>query len=69
MIRIIANGQPRELPEPMSVARFLEMNRIHPQAVAVELRGQIVPREKFPEALIQDGDHIEVVRMMGGGLF
>jgi thiamine biosynthesis protein ThiS len=66
-ISVTVNGKPRSLPEPITVARFLETLNINPLAVAVELRGEALSRERFTEVTIEDGDAMEVVRMMGGG--
>jgi thiamine biosynthesis protein ThiS len=67
MIRVIVNGKPRELPGPMTVAEFLAQHNINPATVAVELRGDIVRREHYATTVIQDGDRLEIVRMIGGG--
>jgi sulfur carrier protein len=66
-IHISVNGKTRELPEPMTVLAFLELLKINPLAVAVELRGEALNRERFAESVIREGDVLEVVRMMGGG--
>ncbi|MBI2864659.1 MAG: sulfur carrier protein ThiS [Chloroflexi bacterium] len=67
MITVVANGKRRELPEDMSVSRFLELGSVPAEIVVVELRGEIVHRHEYDCTIIHDGDHIEVVRMMGGG--
>ncbi|MDE5738332.1 MAG: sulfur carrier protein ThiS [Oscillospiraceae bacterium] len=35
--------------------------------VAVELNEQIVPKAKYSETVLKDGDCVEVVRFVGGG--
>ncbi|MFQ6015701.1 MAG: sulfur carrier protein ThiS [Anaerolineae bacterium] len=67
MIQITANGKPKELPRPMMVSEFLEMLDINPQIVAVMLEKKVLNRKEFERTMIQDGDTIEVVRMIGGG--
>ena len=67
MITVIANGKPKELPGEMSVRRFLELSSVNSLVAVVELRGEIVHRQKYDTTIIHDGDRIEVVRMMGGG--
>ena len=67
VITVIANGKPKELPGEMSVSRFLEFGSIPAQIVVVDLRGGIVHRHEYEGTGIRAGDHIEVVRMMGGG--
>lgn len=49
------------------VSEFLEMLDINPQIVAVMLEKKVLNRKEFERTMIQDGDTIEVVRMIGGG--
>jgi sulfur carrier protein len=35
--------------------------------VAVELNRDIVPRDRWPETNLKDGDRLEVVHFVGGG--
>lgn len=35
--------------------------------VAVEINEQIVPKAKYGETVLKDGDSVEVVRFVGGG--
>jgi len=35
--------------------------------VAVERNGEIVPRARYGETVLQEGDSVEVVRFVGGG--
>lgn len=35
--------------------------------VAVEINEQIVPKVKYNETFLKDGDSVEVVRFVGGG--
>ena len=37
------------------------------QRPAVERNGEIVPRSRYGETVLQDGDCIEIVRFVGGG--
>ena len=37
------------------------------QRVAVELNEEIVPKAKYGETVLKDGDKVEVVRFVGGG--
>ena len=38
-----------------------------PKRVAVELNENIVPRVKYSETFLEDGDTLEIVRFVGGG--
>ena len=42
----------------------MDINVLH---VAVELNEEIVPKAKYGETVLKDGDKVEVVRFVGGG--
>ena len=37
------------------------------QRVAVELNESIVPKDQYASTVLYEGDHLEVVRFVGGG--
>ena len=61
------NGEPYEIPEPLTVAGLLERLHIDARRVAVELNLEIVKRVRYESATINDGDEVEVVNFVGGG--
>jgi thiamine-phosphate pyrophosphorylase len=67
MIRIRLNGKEHELECAMSVQAFLEQSGKLPRWVVVELRGEPLLRQQYAEAMIDDGDTIEIVAPFGGG--
>jgi len=67
MIALTVNGERRELDGPTRLTAFLESLGVDPHYVAVAHNGDVLPREKWPETTLQDGDVLEVVRMVGGG--
>ena len=67
MIQLTVNGKPREVEQPDSLHALLEQIGVDPRIVAVERNGEIVRRTKFGETPIEEGDHLEIVRMVGGG--
>ncbi|MGZ5064367.1 MAG: sulfur carrier protein ThiS [Usitatibacter sp.] len=66
-IRIVLNGAPREFTAPLTFAQLLEELALAGTRLAVERNGEIVPRSRFPDARLADGDRIEVVMAVGGG--
>ena len=64
---VTVNGKALELDEPLTILALLEIKDIAPQAVVVELGGEIIPGERFGEVGLNDGDHLEVLRFVGGG--
>lgn len=66
-IRIVLNGAPRELAAPLTFAQLLDELQLAGRRLAVERNGEIVPRSRFPDARLADGDRVEVVMAVGGG--
>lgn len=66
-IRIVVNGAPRELPAPLTFDQLLDELALGGARLAVERNGEIVPRSRFAEARLADGDRVEVVMAVGGG--
>ncbi len=66
-VRIVLNGAPREFPAPLTFSQLLDELDLAGRRLAVERNGQIVPRSRFAEASIADGDRVEVVIAVGGG--
>ena len=66
-IRILVNGAPREFAEPPTVAQVLESLELTGKRLAIERNGEIVPRSRFAEERLAEGDRVEVVVAVGGG--
>ncbi|MXX76553.1 MAG: sulfur carrier protein ThiS [Holophagales bacterium] len=69
-LRLEVNGQERRLAVPgadASVLDLLESLDQHPKTVAVEVNRELVPRARFGDTSLQDGDRVEIVRFVQGG--
>jgi thiamine biosynthesis protein ThiS len=66
-MRITLNGDPTDLPGPLSVQALLDRLGIDGRIVAVERNLTVVRRAKYDETMIGEGDEIEIVRFVGGG--
>ena len=64
---ITLNGEPYDLPGPLTVSELLALLRIDSRRVAVELNLDVLRRGTFETATIKDGDEVEVVNFVGGG--
>ena len=67
LIEIVLNGEKRQIPGGLSVARLLDHLGITADRVAVELELEIVPRAHWDTALVLEGAQVEVVHFVGGG--
>lgn len=66
-MEIRVNGEKRRCDGPIAVGDLLEALGIQPGLVVVERNLRIVPRERVADEMIQDGDSLEIIRMVGGG--
>jgi thiamine biosynthesis protein ThiS len=65
------NGEERvfnqSAPAPFTLAALIESLNMKPDRVAVELNRDIVPRDRWPETPLKEGDRLEIVHFVGGG--
>ena len=66
-MHILLNGEPRDLPGPLSVAALLETLGLDGRTVAVELNRRVVKRALYGETLVEDASEVEIVAFVGGG--
>ena len=50
-----------------TVADYLSSAGFNPARVVVELNESIVPKARYAETVLRDGDRVEAVCFMGGG--
>lgn len=61
------NGDPHEIPGPLSVSALLARLEIDARRVAVELNLDVVKKAAYDSSVIKDGDEVEIVNFVGGG--
>jgi sulfur carrier protein len=71
-MKVHINGEERAFSEPAPPARFtlsglVEALEMKSDCVAVELNREIVPRDRWPQTPLKDGDRLEIVHFVGGG--
>ena len=66
-MRIMINGENRELADGLTVAALLAHLGIDTRKVAVERNLEIVPKSAFTATAVEDGDRLEIVHFIGGG--
>ncbi len=67
MIALTVNGERREVDQPLKLECFLKANDINPRLVAIAVNGTVLYREEWPDVTLNDGDTVEIVRIVGGG--
>ncbi|MEX0703971.1 MAG: sulfur carrier protein ThiS [Planctomycetales bacterium] len=64
---IVLNGESRSVGPGTTVAALLaELGRTS-RGVAVERNEDVVPRARHAECILEPGDRIEIVTLVGGG--
>ncbi len=66
-MQLVLNGKETDVADTVTIQSLLEGNNIPPEAVVVELNGNIVPGSEFGTTRLNEGDHLEVLRFVGGG--
>ena len=69
-MKLQINGEERDFgdsPPPFTLAALIETLGMKADRVAVELNLDIVPRDRWAETKLHDGDRLEVVHFVGGG--
>jgi thiazole synthase len=67
MLHLTINGEPKELPDPLTVADLLAHIGLDRRKVAVEVNEAVVPALRHGEHRLAAGDRVEVVTLVGGG--
>jgi thiamine biosynthesis protein ThiS len=66
-MEIQVNGEKRQWDASVTIDDLMEALGIPSGTVVVEKNLRIVPRERMGEEMVQDGDSIEIIRLVGGG--
>ena len=66
-MNVTLNGKETEILEQISIFALLKSKQIKTDTVVVELNKEIIPSENFDNTMLNDGDHLEVLRFVGGG--
>jgi sulfur carrier protein len=61
------NGAERRFAGPLTLAGLVEGLGVEGKRIAIERNGEIVPRSRYGEVELADGDRLEVVVAVGGG--
>lgn len=67
MSQVIANGQSVAARVPCTLEAFLKAQGFLPRSVVVEHNGEAVAPSEFTQRMIQNGDRLEIVKVVAGG--
>jgi sulfur carrier protein len=61
------NGDPREVPDGLTVTALLAVLEMRNDRVAIEHNLNILPRARWNETQVEPNDNFEIVHFVGGG--
>jgi sulfur carrier protein len=67
MIAVTINGEARRFGHALTVSELIEQLQLTGKRVALERNGELVPRGRFAEERVVNGDRLEIVVAVGGG--
>ena len=65
--KIQLNGDTYEINNGTSLNRLLNQLKIERNKVAIEVNGEIIERNKYPNIILNKDDKVEIVHFIGGG--
>ncbi len=65
--KIQLNGDPYEINDGTNLNELLNKLKIQKNKVAIEVNGEIVEKNKYPNLILNKGDKVEIVKFIGGG--
>ena len=66
-MEITVNGETKVLEKQMNVGEYLESLGIDPETVVIERNLDILSRDDHSSTMIDEGDNLEIIRMVDGG--
>jgi len=67
VMRIVLNGDTRDIQPDTTVKSLLDSLGLDPRIVAVELNRAVVKRDRYAATLIPENAEVEIVAFVGGG--
>lgn len=64
---VIVNGERRELAEGTTLAAVVASLAAAPSGIAAAVNETVVPRGRWSDAILADGDRVEVLSAVQGG--
>ena len=67
-MKLYINGDQHEIPQPLTIEALMGRLNVDPRKVAVERNLEIVPKSAYATLTVADGDRLEIVHFIGGGM-
>ncbi len=66
-MRVTVNGDPKELPDGLTVGSLLALLGTPQSGIAVARNERVVRRGEYDRHPVADGDRIEIIKAVAGG--
>jgi len=65
--KIQLNGDPYEVINGTNLNELLNKLKIQKNKIAIEINGEIIEKNKYPNLILNKEDKVEIVHFIGGG--
>jgi thiamine biosynthesis protein ThiS len=66
-VSIFVNGRARQVSGALTLGELAADCRLDARRLLVELNGETLPRETWPQHPVRHGDRVEFIRVVAGG--
>ncbi len=66
-MEIELNGTPHPIAENVNVQDLIASLDLVNKSLAVAINREVVPRQQWPQRVLQPSDRVDIVRAIGGG--
>lgn len=66
-MKITVNGDAKDVPEGTTLAQLIAGLDLKTDRIATERNLDVVPKAKYAETVLHEGDRLEIVSFVGGG--
>ena len=62
------NGDERDVPASITLSELIKHLALAPERLALELNRKVVRRNDWQQTTLAEGDRVEIVHFVGGGM-
>jgi len=66
-VKVIVNGQAHSVANPQTIDGLVQELKLIPETLLIEHNGRALHRREWQRRVVQDGDKIELIRVVAGG--
>ncbi len=66
-MKITVNGKEKTFENPLTLSEMLASLKLDTRGIIIERNLEVVSRSEFDTLSIENGDNIELIRLVGGG--